>query len=117
MSILDASKQVDKPSPFRCTRLSFMTAKITKIGITNDKISGRGGIPLFLRYIEKTALYSLVSGAILKVIKVNPKGLQIQQFLKQIFAYFIDGTDMSMTGFDTKKNDHGYAAVLVDNPE
>ncbi len=89
-----------------------MSAKITKIGITNDKISGRGGLLLILRYIEKTDLYSLISGAILKEIKVNSKGLQLQQFLKQIFAYFLDGTDMSMTGFDTKKNDQGYAAML-----
>ena len=112
MSILVVTKQTSKPSPFRCTRLSFMSAKITKIGITNDKISGRGGLLLILRYIEKTDLYSLISGAILKKIKVNSKGLQLQQFLKQIFACFLDGTDMSMTGFDTKKNDQGYAAVL-----
>jgi hypothetical protein len=89
-----------------------MTAKITKIGITNDKISGRGGLLFILRYIEKTAVYSLVSDVILKKIKVNHKGLQLQQFLKQTFACFFDGTDMSMTGFDAKKNDQGYAAVL-----
>lgn len=112
MSILTVTKQTNNSSPFRCTRLSFMSAKITKIGITNDKISGRGGLLLILRYIEKTELYSLISGAILKKIKVNSKGLQLQQFLKQIFACFLDGTDMSMTGFDTKKNDQGYAAVL-----
>ena len=89
-----------------------MTAKITKIGLTNDKISGRGGLPLLLRYIEKTGLYVLISSMVLPKVKVNSKGLQLQQFLKQIFAYFLDGTDMSMTGFDTKKNDQGYAAIL-----
>ena len=40
----------------------LMGTKITKIGITNDKISARGGLPFFLRYIEKIRLYSLVSG-------------------------------------------------------
>ena len=112
MSILAVTKQTNNSSPFRCTRLSFMTAKITKIGITNDKISGRGGLLFILRYIEKIEIYGLISDVILKKIKVNPKGLQLQQFLKQIFACFFDGTDMSMTGFDTKKNDQGYAAVL-----
>src|SRR5680860_492951 len=29
-----------------------MSAKITKIGVTNDKISARGGLALFLRYDE-----------------------------------------------------------------
>ena len=93
-----------------------MSTKTTKIGITNDKISSRGGLLFFLRYIEKTALYSLILSVLLKEIKVNAKGLQLPQFLKQIFAYFMDGTHMSMTGFDTKKNDQGYAAVLENKP-
>jgi hypothetical protein len=38
-----------------------MDTKITKIEVTNDKISGRGGISFFLRYIEKTNLYQLIS--------------------------------------------------------
>ena len=112
MSNLEVTKQTIYSSPFRCTRLSFMTAKITKIGLTNDKISGRGGLTFFLRYIEKIGLYSIISSIVLKTIKINPKGLQLQQFLKQIFAFFIDGTNMSMSGFDTKKNDQGYAAIL-----
>ena len=29
-----------------------------------------------------------------------------------MFAYFIDGTDMSISGFDKKKTDNGYACVL-----
>jgi hypothetical protein len=89
-----------------------MAAKITKIGVTNDKISGRGGLALVLRYIERTRLYDLVSGVILPKIIVSSKGLQLQQFLKQILACFFDGTDMSMAGFDAKKNDQGYASVL-----
>ena len=93
-----------------------MSAKITKIGITNDKISSRRGLLFFLRYIEKTSLYSLISSILLKEIKVNSKRLQLPQFLKQIFAYFMDGTHMSMTGFDTRKNDQGYAAVMENKP-
>lgn len=89
-----------------------MGTKITKIGVTNDKISGRGGLAIFLRYIAKTRLNSLISNIFLAKVKVHSKGLQLEQFLKQIFAHFIDGTDMAMTGFDTRKNDQGYAAVL-----
>ena len=33
-----------------------MGTKITKIGVTNEKISARGGLYLILRYIEKTGL-------------------------------------------------------------
>ena len=42
------------------TKLSFMGTKITKISVTNDKISGRGGLSLILRHnIEGTNLYSV----------------------------------------------------------
>jgi hypothetical protein len=95
------------------TTLSFMAAKITKIGITNDKISARGGLPLFLRYIEQIGLFRLITGIISPLIfKNNNKGLGLQQFLKQIIAFFIDGTTMSICNFDRLKKDEGYAAIL-----
>lgn len=89
-----------------------MRTNITKIGITNDKISGRGGLPLFLRYIETIGLYKLISCTILSLLSMGSKGLGLQQFLKQMFAFFMDGTDMSISGFDNKKKDEGYAALL-----
>jgi hypothetical protein len=46
------------------------------------------------------------------MVPANGKGLTLQQFLKQIFAFFMDGTDMSISGFDNKKKDEGYAALL-----
>lgn len=94
-----------------------MSAKITKIGITNDKISARGGLPLFLRYIEQIGLFKLISGTIFMLISQSNKGLQLQQFLKQIIAFFMDGTNMSISSFDQRKNDEGYAALLECNPE
>ena len=89
-----------------------MKTKITKIRATNDKISSRGGLALFLRYIENIKLYELISSVVLLKIVFGGKGLSLQQFLKQMFAYFMDGTDMSMSGFDKKKTDKGYASVL-----
>ena len=90
-----------------------MGTKITKIGVTNDKISARGGLPLILRYIGNIGLYGLVANSLLSFLpKFGHKGLQLPQFLKQVFAYFIDGTDMSISGFDSRKADEGYAALL-----
>jgi hypothetical protein len=89
-----------------------MGNKITKIGITNNKISGRGGLSLFLRYIESVGLYDLISCTIISLLATSGKGLGLQQFLKQMFAFFMDGTDVSIVGFDTKKKDEGYAALL-----
>lgn len=89
-----------------------MSSKITKIGVTNDKISARGGISLFLRYIQNIKLFGLISATLIPFILLSGKGLQLEQFLKQMFAFFIDGTDMTMSGFDRKKKDEGYAALL-----
>lgn len=89
-----------------------MAAKITKIGITNDKISARGGLPLFLRYTEQIGLFKLISGIVLPLIFKNNKGLGLQQFVKQIIAFFIDGTNMSISNFDRLKKDEGYAAMM-----
>ncbi len=90
-------------------------AKITKIETTNDKISGRGGITLFLHYVENIKLFAIIKQAL--KVKGSGKGLSLKQFFIQILAYFIDGTDMSMRGFDRKKEDAGYAAVLENTPE
>lgn len=89
-----------------------MKSKINKIRATNDKISSRGGLSLILRYIENTKLYELVSNFVLMKVVFGAKGLSLQQFLKQMFAYFFDGTDMSISGFDKKKTDKGFAAIL-----
>ncbi len=89
-----------------------MKTKINKIKVTNEKISARGGISLFLRYIEKIKLYELINSIVILKLIFGNKGLSLQQFLKQMFAYFIDGTDMSISSFDEKKKDKGYAAIL-----
>ena len=108
------NKQIH-PSPIGCTKPSHMAAKITKIGITNDKISGRGGLSFFLRYVERIGLYGLISNTIFSLILQGNKGLQLQNFVKQMLAFFIDGTNMSISSFDQTKSDEGYAAILECN--
>lgn len=95
-----------------------MASKITKIGVTSNKISGRGGLSFILRYISQIGLYGLINENVLVFFQSGSgKGLQLPQFLKQMFAFFIDGTDMSISGFDHKKQDEGYAAVLENTPD
>jgi len=89
-----------------------MSSKITKLGVTNDKISARGGVSLYLRYILSIKLYGLMAVTFTPFLVISSKGLQLQQFIKQMFAFFIDGTDMTMSGFDRKKKDKGYSALL-----
>ncbi len=80
-----------------------MANKITRISVTNQKISGRGGITLFLRYVEQSKIYEVITFVFNRLDIFITKGLQLQQFMKQVIAFFIDGTDMSIAGFDKRK--------------
>lgn len=90
--------------------------KINKIAITNDTISGRGGLTLFMRYLEGTLFFPLINEH-LGHLKKSKKGLGLKQFVMQLMAFFIDGTDMSISGFDRKRNDDSYTAVLENRKE
>ena len=94
-----------------------MNNKINKISVTNQKISGRGGLTFFLRYVEKSNFYQVILHVFSKLQIFNTKGLQLLNFAKQMLAFFIDGTDMSISSFDKKKEDEAYAALLENNKE
>jgi len=94
-----------------------MKTKISKISITNDKISSRGGLALFLRYIENAGVYKLIKDTLISKLVIGNKGLRLTSFLKQMFAFFIDGTDLSLSSFDKKKTDIGLIATLEFTPE
>lgn len=86
-------------------------AKISKVEVTSDKLSGRGGIFFFLRYVENINFYQFFENHF-DFVRKSAKGISCYQFIKQLFAFFIDGTDMSMKSFDRRKQDEAYAAVL-----
>ena len=91
-------------------------AKISKIEITNEKLSGRGGLLFFLRYVENIGFYSLIDKK-MNNIKGSLKGLGVGQFIKQILAYFINGDDLSMSSFDRRKADEAYQMLLENRSE
>jgi len=91
--------------------------KINKIGITEDKISGRGGLAFFLRYVEQIGFYKLSETVLGTKIEVSPKGLSLYQFIKQILAYFIDGSYMRMESFNELKKDKAYSSLLENKAE
>jgi len=90
--------------------------KTSKVGITNDKITGRGGLFFILRYIENTQFYSFFENCF-GFLKSSSKGLSCKQFIKQLLSFFLDGSDSSMTSFDHLKTDEAYAAILENTPE
>ena len=69
--------------------------KISKIEVTLDKISGRGGILLFLKYIERIGFYSLFE-KYFGLLKGSSKGLSCRQFVKQLTTWFNAGESFSV---------------------
>ena len=86
--------------------------KINRIGITEDKISGRGGLAFYLRYVEQIGFYQLTENMLGEKLAIGSKGLGLYQFIKQILAYFIDGTHMCIERFNDTKKDEAYTSLL-----
>ncbi len=87
-------------------------SKISKIGITTNQISGRGGLSFFLRYVERIGFYKLSDNILGSKLTIGSKGLSLYQFIKQLLAYFIDGTYMSIDNFNSLKKDKAYSSVI-----
>ena len=85
--------------------------KINKIEITEDNLCSRGGLNLFSRYLEQINLFQLL-GNILGKLRKSKKGKSINSLVKQIIAYFVDGTYQSVSGFDKLRQDEGHAGLL-----
>jgi len=90
--------------------------KISKIEITNDVISARGGITLFLNYLENTGTFELIEH-FLGNIKGSKKGLTVREFLIQLMAFIMDGSHNSINYFDHLKSDDAHAALLEMEPD
>jgi len=84
---------------------------INTISETTNIITGRGGLPFILRYIENIKFHKLIKDHVSKFSK-SSKGVKPDCMLRQILAFFIDGTYKAISGFDSLKQDAGYAAAL-----
>ena len=95
----------------------FKTGKeITKIEITSDNLTGRGGLPLFSRYLSNIRIYELLLSEFGSLRK-SKKGLPIWNLFKQIFCFFYDGTSRHVVCFDKLQKDDGYTAAIENRSE
>ncbi len=90
--------------------------KISKVDVTDDTLTGRGGLALFVRYLSKIDIYSLLISYFAR-IRRSKKGQPIWEIFKQILSFFYDGTSRHLTYFDQLKKDEGYAAVIENSPD
>ncbi len=103
-------KQIMKQKEFKSK------GKISRIEVTGDTLTGRGGLALFVRYLSSINIYALLlehfSG-----IRRSMKGEAVWNIFKQIFCFFYDGTSRHVVYFDQLKKDEGYAAVIENSRE
>ena len=85
--------------------------KISKVDVTGDTLTGRGGVVLFVRYLSQVNIYALLVDAFSRVRR-SEKGQPVWNIFKQIFCFFYDGTSRHLVYFDQLKRDEGYAAVI-----
>jgi hypothetical protein len=85
--------------------------KIKDVAITSERITGRGGLSLFLRYLEKSNLFSLLE-SVFKSLRKSRKGKSVSFILRQIMVFMMDGTSRAISHFDILQKDEGYAAAL-----
>jgi len=88
--------------------------KISKVESTDDTITGRGGMPLFSRYMEKIGISDVMEKEF-GFVRKSSKGLAVIILFKQIFCFFINATSLSLKYFDELKTDKGYAAAIETN--
>lgn len=90
--------------------------QLKNIGVTGDKITGRGGLAFFLRYLEKISIFQLLERRI-GFLRKSVKGQKLCEVTKQIIAYFVDGSHRSISGFDELRRDESYAALLEEEKD
>ncbi len=90
--------------------------KIDEIGITNDVLTGRGGMAPFVRYLCGTGLLAYIVSSFLP-LRIRNRGIKVSDLIKQIICCFVEGGSRHLTYFNTLRKDRGYAAAIATSPE
>mgnify|MGYP006286041291 FL=1 len=91
-------------------------ARINEVESTQERISGRGGLSLFVQYLEQIGILAFLEGAFGRIRKTK-KGLPVAELFKQILCFFTDGTSRRLEHFDSLAKDPGYAGTIQTKPE
>ena len=90
------------------------TNRITDVDVTDDIITGRGGLALFVRYLANINIQPLLNESFGSLRK-SAKGLSVTKIFQQIFCFLFDGTSRHISYFDSLAQDKGYAATIETN--
>ncbi len=85
--------------------------RISRVETTNDTLTGRGGLALFVRYLSRLELDRIVDEEF-GGLRKSAKGLRVWNLFLQVFCWLFDGTSRHLNYFDQLAKDEGYAALL-----
>jgi hypothetical protein len=84
---------------------------IDDVEVTDDVLTSRAGLTLFVRYLRNITLFPYME-QLFGPIRKSCKGQAIGEIFKQLFCFLIDGTSRHLVYFDTLKKDEGYAKTI-----
>jgi hypothetical protein len=85
--------------------------RIKSVEITHDTLTSRGGISLFVKYLQAIAILPLLLEKF-GGLKKSRKGVALKNLFLQVLCFFFDGTSPHINYFDQLQEDAGYTAVL-----
>jgi hypothetical protein len=91
-------------------------AFINDVEITEDVLTSRSGLTLFVRYLRSIELLPYMEKVFAKIRK-SRKGQDISEIFKQLFCFFVDGTSRHLIYFDRLKEDEGYRSSIESEPD
>jgi hypothetical protein len=80
---------------------------IETIGITKEVITSRAGLAPLAEFVKKCGAVEALAN--LNPVKKSGKGASDSDSYLQLLLYFIDGTNLSLTGFDALSKDSSWA--------
>ncbi len=96
-------------------KFSSTDDKIDAIAITSDRLTGRGGLVLFSRYLSSIKINPHLD-RLFGSMRRSGKGLPVRALFKQLFCFLLDGTSRHLVYFDELKRDTGYAGAIETTP-
>jgi len=85
--------------------------QINAIEKTDDRLTGRAGLVLFVAYMHSIEIFPLID-RFFGTIRKSKKGLEVYELFKQIICFMLDGTSRHLTYFDHLSKDAGYAGGI-----
>ena len=85
--------------------------KIDQVEVTDNVLTSRAGLTLFVRYLRNIGLFPYLE-EFFGPVRKSGKGQAVTEIFKQLFCFLLDGTSRHLVYFDTLKKDEGYAKTI-----